>query len=284
MNLYQFVRQAKYLLKAETWPDGSAQRVFAPESVRVTAGPLDPEATDLRFPLCLIEPGEPEADPTDPDLVRLRITVSVAAQMEGGDVAERVLVGGPRTTGQGVSIGRGVLELAERVQSCLGRLTGIDGVRAVMRHLGGPAATPLGDGGYLAAQSMTFEALGTTTPHYENHRFLAASDRTGGVARLTWVLAPARFDMFDGSGTRLKPVIRYASGATAPTSVSGGTGVTIASATDETVDVTTGAGTFSFSLFAAYTESGQASAEKYSDIRDEHGTYVPDNIVTVVVT
>lgn len=280
MNEVQFLRQAKYLLKAATWPDGAAQRVWPPESVRVTAGPIEPLESDVRFPLCLLSGSNERADEADPDLVALTLSATLVAQAEGGDFAERAVLGSPRAAGQGKSIGRGVLDLAERARDALGRLTGANGCPAVLVHDGDVEAEQAGSV-YLVAKRLSFRALGTIQPLYDAHRFLAAQALGGGVVRLTWRLAPTRFDMFDGAGVRLKPVIRYAAGATAPTSPTAGTGVTIATATAETVDATVGAGQKSFALFAAYTESGHVLAEKYSP---QDLVNLPDTVATVVVT
>jgi hypothetical protein len=78
---------------------------------------------------------------------------------------------------------------------------------------------------------------------------------------VTWVDPP---DRFDGVGRTL--VLRYAAGAVAPASVTDGLAFNIPIARGvNTANFTTGAGQFSVSVFAGYTDSGVASNERYSE-------------------
>lgn len=82
----------------------------------------------------------------------------------------------------------------------------------------------------------------------------------GGQVSLTWALPPDRFD-------RLKVVLRRASGATAPTSATDGTGVTLSGdlATSVT-DSGLSAGTYSYAIFGGYdeTNSTPTTVDNYS--------------------
>lgn len=263
MNRWQQARQIRYLLLAGRWPDGAQGRVFGPNSVVIASG-SDPQLRDLRFPLAMIVSAGEEADAQTPELLRCRWRVIVMAKAEGQTSSQAATIGGQRTGGLGTSEGRGVLEVGEETVKALSLLTGANGMRAALVSSSGAQSVET-DNGMVAGVEYEFDSWATVRRHYDEPLFLVA---TGGAgqATLTWVNAPARWDQYDSTGTRLAPVIRYATGATAPTTATSGTGVSGISAGDTTVTVTgLAAGTYSFAVFQPYTESGAASAERYSE-------------------
>lgn len=262
MNRWQQARQIRYLLLAARWPDGAAGRVFPSNSVVIVSG-SDPALQDLRFPLAMIVSAGEEADPQTPELLRCRWRVIVMARAEGQTASQAATIGAQRTGGVGASEGRGVLEVGEETVKALSLLTGANGMRAALVSSSGAQSVETNNG-MVAGVEYEFDSWATVRRHYDEPLFLAGTGGSGQVA-LTWVNAPARWDQYDANGNRLAPVIRYASGSTAPASATAGTGVTGISAGDTSKTVTGLApGTYSFAIFQPYTESGSATADRYS--------------------
>jgi hypothetical protein len=119
---------------------------------------------------------------------------------------------------------------------------------------------------------MLIEAKCTDARYYHPPLRVAASV-AGGTVTITWADPPNRFD-------RYQLHIRRAAGATAPATSSAGSSVANVAVGVQTYDDAPGAGQWSYSVFAAYTDTGAASAERYSD-----GTATEEGIsatVTVV--
>lgn len=263
MNSYQIVQQIRYLLTSRKWEGNAAyQAVFHPNSVVETAATPDVALTELVMPAALIRPLDAEADAFDPRLMLERFEVTIVCPVAGGRFGRESSVGGPRAGGQGSSSGRGILELEAEVLATLQKRDQADGIRLNLRSK--TASEPqLLENRWVTTRTYTFEAACTTDRYYHPPLRLAATALGGGVARLTWLNAPDRWD-------RRAVRIAYSAGATAPATYAAGTAVAIATAHPTTVDVTTGAGTFSFAAFEAYTETGAASDERYSS--QERGT------------
>lgn len=262
MNRWQQAKQIAWLLDAARWPDGAAGRVFPSGSVRVVSG-SDPGLRDLRKPLALIMSAGEEADPQVPELVRCRWRVFVLTRVEGAEMSQAATIGGQRTGGVGASEGRGLLEIGEEVCKAMALLTGANGVRAALAYASA-AQSVEDEAGAVAGVEYEFDSWATVRRHYDSPLFLAGTGGSGQVS-LSWVNAPTRWDQYDASGTRLAPIVRYASGATAPTSPTSGNSVSGISAGDTSKTVTgLSAGTYSFAIFQPYTESGDSSAERYS--------------------
>lgn len=264
MNPQQFARQMRYLLLSDTWADSPGEVVFgAPAAnsregggVVVTAGPSEEaiKGMGLRPPFCLIYVDDVEADPEEPGLLLQTFGVVLVAAVEGDPFGERVLMGGPKAS-VGQSYGRGILEVEAKVRARIGKLTGADGARAVLAYTGSSSVERVGSKAF-AARRYLVRAWCTSEPHYDAPVHLVATGGSGQVA-LTWTLPPARFD-------RLSVILRRASGSTAPTSATDGTGVTLSGATATSVTDTVAAGTYSYALFESYDETGSGSAERYS--------------------
>ncbi len=265
MNPWQQARQIKWILDWARWPDGAAGRLFPANSVVIVSGG-DPALSDLRYPIAMVVDAGQESDPQTPELLACRWRILLFARAEGQEASMAAAMGGPRTNGTGASEGRGVSEIAEEVVRNLSLLTGANGMAASCRVRSGAQGAQIGSA-FVAGKEIECETWATATRHYDSPLFLAGTGGSGQVA-LTWKNPPTRWDQYIGAqhdGTRLAPIVRYASGATAPASATAGTGVTGISAGDTSKTVTgLAAGTYSFAIFQPYTESGGASAERYS--------------------
>lgn len=258
MNPYQSARQIQYLLLSSTWADSPSEYVFGhgPEvvdgSVRVTDGPLPEAAGELRMPFALVSIGTKEYDPEEPGLVLQDFEVILVQSVLGDPLGERIYVGANRgSSGAGGSDGRGILELEERVENAIGKLTGANGARAVIAATAAPPATRVDSTGDLvASRKYVVRAWCTRAAHFEPPLYLAFS---GGT--LTWTLPPDRWD-------RKRIVLRFNAGGSPPTGPTDGTGVALAS--DLATSVAGSAGR-AYAIFAAYDETGSGNSERYSD-------------------
>jgi hypothetical protein len=160
------------------------------------------------------------------------------------------------------------MELEEEVIRTIGRLTGANGARAAVAFASGPSSAEVGTGKWVVAKEVSVKVWCTTERHYDPPVWLTASAAGGGVVNLTWTNPPTRWDQYPGTdhdGTRLAPIVRYAAGATAPTSATVGTGVAgIAAGATSIAASGVAAGATSFAIFQPYTEAGGTSPERYS--------------------
>lgn len=123
----------------------------------------------------------------------------------------------------------------------------------------------------LTVTSLTGAVAPTPTPSPTPTPTPTATVAPTAGVKLTWTPAPDRYDF-------RRYVCRRASGSTAPTSATGGTGVTITNETVRTTSYLTdnpGNGTWSYSLFVAYDETGSGSDERYSELGSITVTIVP---------
>jgi hypothetical protein len=248
VNAWQVTRQIKYILTQRTW-EGTGSVVFPSGSVKATEAMGEKvKRTGIRMPFALVAPGAAQADPEhneEPDLLRRDFRVSVMTMTPGDHVGERPLIGGniPDTS---KSEGRGILEIEEEVLAAIKYAATDLGV--VIEYKASGVAMPLLDAdlGYILSQDHMFQAWLTAARFYHPAINFVATGGAGQVS-LSWGVPPDRFD-------RYRMVLRRAAGATAPTSISGGTGVTLASALATSVVDTVAAGTYSYALFATYDE------------------------------
>lgn len=275
MNTYQAAKQLRYLIQQIEWNDAGT-KVFAANSVMVSQGPTDQALANLAgWPLAVISPGNASIDPTaseEPDLVQHDFVLTICNVHNGDPTGESVLVGGNASDLDSGS-GRGLLEIEEQVLSALSSLSAKDGIRVRAYHFGATRGGPVegGGGAYAAMRTYTLRVLTTMSRSYEAATGFTASDAGGGDADISWTLPPTRFDY-------RRMVLRRASGSTAPSTATSGTGVTLGGSPDgvSAVSVTDspGAGTFSYSLWVSYDDFG-ASLDS---------TYTASGTATVVVT
>lgn len=252
MNGWQLLRQVQYRLQQQEWTTSSP--VFASNSVMVTVAPDDAVYTGRRSPLALIAPGGMVADDQEPNLLRQVFAVRLVTTNAYDSSGEASILGSNRT-GQTDTRGRGLLELEEMLHDALSIFDRTDGVRIVGRGVSRQSVRVQG-GGRVSVADHTFEAWVTSDRSYPGVRKLSGSVASDTVT-LTWTLPATRYDT-------LRVVVRRASGSTAPSSPSAGTGVTLGSDLPSSTTDTPGDGTWSYAVFVAYDEYGSATEERYS--------------------
>lgn len=248
------LQQAQEILRAATWTDTGL--VFATESVIVTAGLPEDVMKDKHLPLALIAPAAENADPTmseRPDVVRMEFSVGVVVSNASDQFGEVTLLGGQRAGG---SDGRGLLEVEEKIKTALLQLGPASGMPITFRSASGAEARMIGGLGYVAFESLRFEARGTTFRTYQPPSGLVATGGAGSVA-LSWNAA-TRWDA-------RKFILRRATGATAPATSASGTGVTLSTDLATSVTDSVAAGTYSYSLFAVYDDTDSGTDVATSD-------------------
>lgn len=165
------------------------------------------------------------------------------------------------TQGQGKSEGRTINEVVGRLlESAFSNGQLIDSTHGLMGRV-----VEVGRVVQLALANSVYQTIDlevytqTAARFYHPPRNLVATGGVGQVA-LTWVLPPTRFD------TITTPILRRASGATAPTSVTSGTGVTLSAGATSVTDSGLAAGTYSYSIFMPYDETSTSptTADRWS--------------------
>ncbi len=262
MNSWQVSRQIQYLLLNQDWTGGSND-VFGAGSVIVTAGLPEQFSSTLRYPCAIITPGAAQPDPygEEPDIIIQPFTVRLIAIAPGDQSGQKSLIGG-NVPDRTASEGRGLLECEEELIKAVGMLT--NGAGVAIANLAAGAVQPALDANrrYITWRDYTFNAYCTTQRYYHPPTGFTATDATGGDASLSWQLPPDRFD-------RYEIVVRRASGSQAPGLPTQGTAVTLASVLATSVTDSPGAGTFSYSIWAGFDESGAAtlaSSDNYSKL------------------
>lgn len=254
MTIRQLCLHLRSLLKARTWADingtalGSGAKVFG-EKVAISAGARTSEIlTTLGIPCAIIMPGITARDPQareDPRVRQATIRVKIINRVAGDSIGQNVLVGAA-IGDEGKSAGHGILEIAEQVEYELQDLGPINGAPIYVLGSTQPTPVELEDQGMVVFMDVEFDAKVTTSVHYPPCPVFTATGEVGQVS-LTWSLAPDRFD-------RYRVVLRRASGATAPTSITGGTGVTVGAEDTSVTDSGLAIGTYSYALFQTYDE------------------------------
>lgn len=177
MNPGQMALQLRHLLRAVAWPTGDADPVFGQRGVAVFAGTPSEEQMPPAFPWCMVILGQGSHDTDDPDLIEQSYTILVAADVTGDPLGEFAVIGGA-SRNLGRSVGRGVLELAERARSAVERLTGVDGAPIQVSASSTASPVALGRGRHLAMHEFTVTALVTSALDYSAPQFIAHSDTT----------------------------------------------------------------------------------------------------------
>ena len=255
MNTWQLLRQLKSTLEVAAWSDSPTELVFG--EVALSAGFSSDARPSVQFPLARVRPLGETPDEEEPGLVEVQIEVELTQRVYGDRTGEVGLVGGSRSSGQGGSDGRGLLEIEEELKSALGSLARVEGVGLRFDEASAAAAGEVDGFGYLVFRVYEFSAWLTEARTYPETRKLAAVDGGSQTADLTWENPATRYDRSD-------LVLRVASGSTAPASVTDGTGVTVGAAVELLSHAPGGAGTWSYSLFVGYDETNSGSPDRYS--------------------
>lgn len=271
MNLWQVLRQMRYLLRRRTW-EGTGDVVFHSSSVRCSMKVTPVALRNLIMPVCMMGPLDENSDPVadeEPDLLKSAVGMHLITAILQDPFGEASLMGGSRASGSTSSKGRGILEIEEEVFAAIKSLNDIDGVVIQSRGKSAAAAVLDDELGYVVTRDYLWEVETTTTRYYHPARKFAA---TGGVGAIvcTWALPPDRYDRY-----RVRLV--YKAGAVAPTSVTDGTEVTLSAPLATSKTITVAAGTYSLSLFASYDETNET-------LSADQRTSDPVTKLSVVVT
>lgn len=248
MNVWQIIRQIAYLARSRDWTGTSAPvfgRVLLASRVED-----DEDLAQANLPLCVIRPLGSQSDPEfgeEPDLLRQEIAVRIMVAVESDPTGEASLVGANYGSSLTSSAGAGMLQVEREFFGALKRLQDVDGVRCYVVSASAVDVQRV-QGSPVAVRDYRLEALTTADPFYHPATRLTASAAGGGNVSLTWTLPPDRFD-------RYRVVVRRAAGATAPTSITGGTGVTLSGNLVSSHTDNPGAGQFSYAIFATYDET-----------------------------
>lgn len=255
MNVWQVAKQLRYILRSADWP-GNGDPVFG--AVHVTNGLAEEEYALLKMPGCLISIGDSVSDAEDPDYVIQNFMVSWMCQVAGDVRGESPLLGASRPSGNTSSRGRGVLEIEEEVSRALRQMQDSVGVRLLGRRRSTPEVGLFSDFGYVALRSMMVEVKCTDARYYHPPRDVVAT-AGGGNVTVTWTDPPDRYD-------RRRLRLRRSNSATPPSDESSGTDLGfVALGVNTYLDVAPGAGTWSYAVFASYTDTGAAEDQRYSE-------------------
>ena len=258
MNIWQTVRQVKYLLQQATWPDATTT-VFATESVRVVAALAPARLSEMRPPIALVRPlggsADPEADQMD--LFQQDIGISLFCGCGGDQVGENAVIGLYQSDLNDPE-GRGLLEVEEELLAAVEHLNDLDGIRVEWMASGFVNADEIETLPHLVSREYLFSALVSRAKYYHPVRDFTATAASGSVCTLAWTLPATRFD------TRRVLVVRK-SGATAPTSITDGTELTLSGDLVSSHTDSCGSGTFSYGVWMVYDEFSASADGQYSD-------------------
>lgn len=271
MNEWQTLQTFAFAAQKLEWADGTTDHVFHYPSVRVSGGLTAERFSELQRPMLLLYPGTFQADPEIHGFGRATINARLTTWAED-QLGEVPLIGGNRSAGQGASAGRGLLEIEAVLHDALEHLNHEHGFHLTGGFRGAPEAS-YEAGAYYVTRLGSFEVDATLAPYYTPPICLTATAAGGGAVTLAWRIPPERFDFAAATAWRAARgtmVLRRAAGSTAPSSATGGTGVTLAGAFSTGVTDTPGVGTWSYALFAGYDEVGGGSPDRYSS--QETGT------------
>jgi len=250
MNADQMAQQIKHELQLVTWGAGTDAVVFGVRGVHVFAGTPTEEQIPAGFPWALVSVDDATADEEDSDLWEQPFTIMSAAEVAGDPLGEHGLIGGS-VADLGKSVGRGVLELAPRIQAAVGKLTGADGCKIIVSAARMGSPTPLGAGRHIVLMEHTVTAYCVAQLHYA-----APQNVKNTAGTLAWEGAHCS-DRFDFLQYR---VVRK-TGTTPSTDPSDGTVVYTGTAA-----TTTGASSGNvYTVFADYNARGGAAIEASSE-------------------
>lgn len=252
MNQTQLAQQIRYLLGKRAW-GGSGSLLFNDRQVVVSEMPLADLATTMAGkPFAVVRMGGESFDPQWPEIAgAMDVTVEVCTQVPADHSGQASVIGGPRPSFT-ASGGAGVSELMDEVKAEVKRLETIGGI-SVLSQISGATKTQRVDRGYWVSKSLTITAKGHAEPFYHPARDIGES---GGT--ISWTNPPDRFDL-------VSMVLRYASGSTAPSSPTAGTGASLSSDLATSYDASALSGTYSFALFGGYHPRGSSTPVYFSD-------------------
>ena len=258
MNEWQLIKQVVSDLESAVWvADSRVGTVTGTlvwgNNVRVIASTTEVELAlaSTTIPCALIIPGTGGIDPAhgeDSGLFRYNFTIVLVANVPS-NLTEDALMGAGRPSEIG-SQGMGLLEIQKQLFDTMQYLGVDQGIELELRAFDVAQAVPVQSMGHLAYREYGYETHVTTDPSYPPCRSLSATYSTSNTVIVSWSLPAPRFD-------RYRAILRRSNTTTPPTSITDGTGITLASAlatsvTDATIP--TGATDVSYALFFTYDE------------------------------
>lgn len=229
MNGWQLVRQIRYLLRQRKWEGSpSAQNVFASNSVRIT--PIDIEdmitVGTPNSPCCKINLGRRTSDQQAKGYIAQEVSITLAVQLEGDEMAENAVIGGNRTGGKTSSRGRGLSEIESELFAVLEDVTAMNGMQVQGYGTGSVETARLESQSAFVYCEYTFLFYCTTQLSWLGPTSLVAVASTGGSVSLSWVPVPIGWSSISGADGQ---IVRWAAGATAPATPTAGSGVGVPS-------------------------------------------------------
>ncbi len=272
MNAWQIAKQLRYKFRNQVWPETSGQLIWG-NRVHITNNMPLSEYAHLGSPAMLIGVNDDQQDEQTAGYVKQIFTAAYWCSVAGDMRGENAMIGANRTAGAVSSSGRGILEYSEEVSRTLKQIQETLGIKIIGKRKSDVGTGIIEGLGYVAARQTIFEAKCTDERYYHPPLRVDGSALAGTVT-LTWADPPVRFD---GVSRTLR--IRRAAGATPPALVTDGSQVGDVARGALTTTDAPGVGTWSYTIFAGYSDTGAASNERYSE-----GTATEDGIsVTVVV-
>lgn len=250
----QTILQIRKIIQDATWPGGPTDAIVG-KTAYITSGVEEDSQLPARLPFVLLNVSDGVADSDDPGLIQQEFVMVLVTAVGGHDLNEHSLVGGPGRA-PGVGSGRGLLEIEEALLPEVQSLTGADGTPILVSHGTSPGPQRLGDRPVVMKNYM-LSCWCSRADEFPAPSRLVATGGSGQIA-LTWDLPPSRYDLDS-------VILRYASGATAPASVTAGTGVSLVGAKPTSHTITgLAADDYSLAVFAKYVDQNEDCAE-YSE-------------------
>ncbi len=270
MNPWQVARQLRYLLKAATWADGSTEKVL--RDVVVTAGTSEAAWGELRPPYCLINVGAATVDDRNPNLLTQDFEMALGVRVDQDRTGERAVIGGSRLGGdQGISSGRGILEVEEVVMGAIARLLPSSGVTMTQRWASALAAGAIQGDLNVVQRSYVMSCPCPRERTYSTPQQLAKSGTT-----LSWKNPADRFDLYE-------VVVNRKSGSTPPSSATDATATAVYSGGLDTSVTDSTSGTWTYAIWGGYDETYDDRTEtpSASDRYSEAGLSIPGTTLEV---
>lgn len=266
MNPWQIEKQLAYLLAAQVWPDSPGAKILA-GGARVSERRARDLVGELTAPFALVRRVGAVEDLEAPDrFAEAFFEAEVAVENWTDLYGTSSVIGGSRES-VGQSGGRGADEVLDQLRALLSTFTesthGFQGVAVEARE-----HERREDGTSWIFSTFRIRVFSARSTRFYHGVLKAKATGGAGQVALTWTLPPDRFD-------RLRVIVRRsASGGSAPTTSTDGTGVTLSSDTATSVTVSLAAGTYAFSIFVAYDESREtpSTEERYSAAVSLSGT------------
>jgi hypothetical protein len=258
LNEYQLSKQFRYLLRKTVWPDVGGGLIWS-QRVHITNGMAQSEYAMLGSPSVLVGVNDNEADAQSPGYRKQTFTFTYWCAVAGDPRGENAMIGANRTGGNLTSSGRGILEYTEELSRLLRQIQETLGVKIISKHTSDVGTGIVPGLGYVAMRQMLVEAKCSDLRYYHPPLRVKAVGASGH-ATLTWADPP---DRFDGVSEPIQVI--YKAGSSPPTSISDGTAASVVARGVFTQVINLSAGTWSFTVFAGYTDSGAAAVERYSE-------------------